>query len=582
MKAQNTTAREFLDGNKQFVIPVFQRDYTWEEGNWRRIWDDICRDGALDGGPGHFVGSIVHVKDNALAAMSRFLVIDGQQRLTTFSILCAALRDHIRSSGWDSVSGGPTPEEIDGMLLRNHLRTGDAVYKLVLRRADDETLRAVVDCKSYEALAGVKSDLVARAYDYFRRQLASPETDLPTVWKGAMRTRIVEIGLELPADDPQSIFESMNSTGVTLTPGDLVRNYLLMGLNEQEQTRLYSDYWRATEEYFREAGGTLNDNLFDAFLRHYLVLKLGKNEQGPRHRTYEEFKENRNRLQSDGTLEELLQDIRRFAKYYAIFQGRVAPPSPRLAEAMINLRSRGASPAALVMRLYDCHEGGKGLSESDFVRALGIIESYLFRRAIMGNQTRWGSYYRIFANIARDIPVDTATAPLDMVAGTLLRWEEWYWWWRYPRDDEFAKALRENNLYAMGNNCKHLLDRLENFGVKELSPVSEYTIEHIMPQQPGPEWQKMLGKGGEDWQQVHGDGLHRLGNLTLTGYNSEMSNLPFEEKKTIPGGFNQAAVRLNQFVREQPVWTAAEMEKRGRELADRALKIWPYPKRGEP
>jgi hypothetical protein len=202
MKAQNTTIREFLDGTKQFVIPVFQRDYTWEERNWRQIWDDICRDGAVDGGPGHFVGSIVHVKDNALAAMNRFLVIDGQQRLATFSILCAALRDHIRSIGWGGVWGGPTPEQIDGMLLRNHLQTGDAAYKLALRRADDETLRAVVDCKSYEALAGVKSDLVASAYDYFRRLLASPETDLLTVWEGAMRTRIVEIGLELPADDP--------------------------------------------------------------------------------------------------------------------------------------------------------------------------------------------------------------------------------------------------------------------------------------------------------------------------------------------------------------------------------------------
>ena len=569
MKAQNTTIREFLDGTKQFVIPVFQRDYTWEERNWRQIWDDICRDGAVDGGPGHFVGSIVHVKDNALAAMNRFLVIDGQQRLATFSILCAALRDHIRSIGWGGVWGGPTPEQIDGMLLRNHLQTGDAAYKLALRRADDETLRAVVDCKSYEALAGVKSDLVASAYDYFRRLLASPETDLLTVWEGAMRTRTVEIGLELPADDPQSIFESMNSTGVSLTPGDLVRNYLLMGLNEQEQTRLYSDYWRATEEYFRGAGGTLDDNLFDAFLRHYLVLKLGKNEQGP---TYEEFKENRNRLQGDGTLEDLLGDIRRFARYYAIFQGRVPPPSPRLAEAMTNLRSRGASPAALVMRLYDCHEGGKGLSESDLVRALGIVESYLFRRAIMGNQTRWGSYYRIFANIARDIPVNTATPPLSMVAGTLVRWEEWYWWWRFPRDDEFVKALRENDLYATGNNCKHLLDSLENHGEKELSPVGKYTIEHIMPQSPTQEWKKMLST---DWRQAHATWLHRLGNLTLTAYNPEMSNSSFEEKKAF---YDQSPVRPNQFVREQTKWTATEMENRGKQLAQQALRIWPYPK----
>jgi hypothetical protein len=225
------------------------------------------------------------------------------------------------------------------------------------------------------------------------------------------------------------------------------------------------------------------------------------------------------------------------------------------------------------MRLYDCYEGNKGLSEADFVRALGIVESYLFRRAIMGNQTRWGSYYRIFANIARDIPVNTATAPLDMVAGTLLRWEEWYWWWRFPRDDEFAKALRENNLYALGNTCKHLLERLENFENKEPTKTKDLQIEHLMPQDPE-NWKKILG---ENWQQVHEEWLHRLGNLTLTGYNPEMSNLCFEKKKTIKDGYNDSTVRITKFVKEQPVWTAAEMETRGKELAQRALRIWPYP-----
>ena len=573
MKAQNTTIREFLDGTKQFVIPVFQRDYTWEEGNWRQFWNDVYHDGTEGGGPGHFVGSIVHVNDSPLATMNRSLVIDGQQRLTTFSILCAALRDYIRSAGWDD---GPTPEQIDGMLLRNHLQTGEAVYKLVLRRADDETLRAVVDCKSYDTLAGARSALIAETYDYFRQRLASPETNLSAVWRGVVRTRIVEIGLELPADDPQSIFESMNSTGVSLTPGDLIRNYLLMDLKEQDQTRLYSDYWRATEEYFRGPGGTLDDDLFDAFLRHYLVLKLGKNDQGPRHRTYEEFKENRKQLQGDGTLEEFLQDIRQFARYYALFQGRITPESHGLAEAMRNLRRRGATPAVLAMRLYECYEEGQGLSEADFVRALGMIESYLFRRAIMGFQTRWSTYYRIFANVARDIPNSPDSAPLDMVASTLRQWEEWYWWWRFPHDSEFAKVLQENNIYALDNNTrKHLLERLEkSFESKHSVSTDNLTIEHIMPQTLTEEWQKTLDKNGEDWQQVHVDWLHRLGNLTLAADNPEMSNKPFENKKAF---YAENPLQLTRFVRQQPQWTAAEMEVRGKMLAERALKIWPYP-----
>ena len=153
-----------------------------------------------------------------------------------------------------------------------------------------------------------------------------------------------------------------------------------------------------------------------------------------------------------------------------------------------------------------------------------------------------------------------------------MRWEEWYWWWRFPRDDEFVKALRENDLYATGNNCKHLLDSLENHGEKELSPVGKYTIEHIMPQSPTQEWKKMLST---DWRQAHATWLHRLGNLTLTAYNPEMSNSSFEEKKAF---YDQSPVRLNQFVREQTKWTATEMENRGKQLAQQALRIWPYPK----
>lgn len=564
MKAQNTTIREFLDGTKQFVIPVFQRDYTWEEGNWRQIWDDLCHDGAVGGGPGHFVGSIVHVNDSPLAAMNRSLVIDGQQRLTTFSILCAALRDHIRSAGWDGVPDGPTPEQIDGMLLRNHLQSGDAAYKLVLRRADAQTLRAVVDCKSYDTLAGVRSDLIARAYDYFRHRLASPETNLSEVWHGVVRTRIVEIGLELPADDPQSIFESMNSTGVSLTPGDLIRNYLLMGLAEQEQNDLYTEYWSKIEGYFRE-NGNLDDGLLNAFLLNYIALKRKDRQQLRPNQIYTEFKKSRTTIQGENTLEQLLGDMRRFAGYFAAFEGRLQISSKELTEAMRSTRSQGNTPRVLIMRLYDCYDNQQTLTEREFIRSLRLIESYILRHTICGHQIR--SFWRIFAEMSLDI--DEAT-PAESLRHTLAKPRGSYGFWSFQSDFAFSKAIQTTNL-AQFQICKYILERLESFDTKEPIPTSKLTIEHIMPQGLTDDWKEMLGK---DWEQVHSGWLHRLGNLTLTGYNPDMSNNSFEKKKAF---YDKSPLRLTEYVRKQSQWTAAEMETRGNQLAERALRIWPYP-----
>ena len=240
---------------------------------------------------------------------------------------------------------------------------------------------------------------------------------------------------------------------------------------------------------------------------------------------------------------------------------------PWLADAMSHMRSLSTSQGLLIMRLYDCHE--KGLfSHDEFVRSVGLIESYLLRRAVLGLQT--GGYWSVFARIAHDLDLDSVFESLQ-VGFARLRGNN-----RFPNDEEFRRGLKEYDLYGL-RVCKHVLDRLENEGSKEPSPVHYFSIEHIMPQDISNEeaWQNMLG---EDWAECHATHLHRLGNLTLTAYNSTYSNRPFEEKKSIEGGFKQSGVRLNEDVREQPMWTVAEMEARGDRLAARALDIWPHHK----
>ena len=562
MQAINTTFRQLIEGTKQFIIPVFQRDYAWGSANWEQLWNDI-----RDGDRGHFVGSVVHIPDRTVAARPSQLVIDGQQRLTTLTILCTALRDRIKHDEVDAVEGLPTPEQVDAYFISNTLETGDFRYKLRLRDADDETLRAVIDSKDFSDLGDHKSVRVVEAYEYFMGRLKKDDANLAAIYRGVSELRIVEISLDRAMDDPQAVFESINSTGVRLTQGDLVRNYLLMGLQVTEQTRLYQEYWQRIESLFRGQDGTINDTAMNLFLRDYIALKQKATRESQIPHIYEEFKRYRDDLSPEITLEQLLSDIRRFAGYYATWNGRGTMLSARLTESMRNVRSRGNTTGVLIMRLYDCHASGT-LSSNDFVAALRLIDSYLLRHAVCGNQIR--SFWRIFAEMNRDIEDESPSVSLHQ---TMAEERGNDGFWNFPSDDAFVRAFQERNLYSL-QICRHILDRLENEDEREPSPVGDYSIEHIMPQTLTEEWQDMLG---EDADEIHQEKLHRLGNLTLTGFNSEYSNSSFDTKKTRPNGFNESAVRLNLYVRNQSEWTVAQIEERGKLLAQRALTIWPHP-----
>ena len=556
MKAIDRPFTSIINGASQFVVPVFQRDYTWEaDPQCSQLWRDVLRAARTGGEGGHFLGSVVYIATgDSSAGFTRWLLIDGQQRLTTLTLLLAALRDHIQASGWTGVDDDPTPKRIDAYFLKNVQEDGAREQKLVLRRHDQSTLRALIDRTEQ---AQKVSERIVENYNYFREQLV--QANPAEVYRGIGRLVIVDVVLDRQTDDPQLIFESLNSTGIDLSQSDLIRNFILMRHTEKEQTRLYETYWSKIEALFRGSEWT-----FDAFARDYVALKTHAAKQEKANEIYYAFREFFSELRSrSANLDEVLADILRFARYYAAFSlGRGV--SGERARYLARLRRLVDVPAILIMRLLDCRDHLGALEEEELLSAIALIESYVLRRAVGGYQTR--GYWQIFASLA--YRVGDKSPVTDLKVALACQSENY----RFPSDKEFERALKEGDLYGL-RVCRSLLEELENHDTKEPTDTSDYSIEHIMPRNDrlSADWRKMLG---ENWKDVQKTWLNRLGNLTLTAYNSKYSDRSFNFKKTTEGGFADSSVRLNKFVREQSVWTAAEMSSRTDALAQQAVSIW--------
>lgn len=556
MKAEDTLVTNLLEGAKQFIVPIFQRDYSWGTKHCQQLWKDVIRVGSDPNVKGHFLGSVVYVaaEDNT-ATITRWLLIDGQQRMTTLTLLLIALRDRITAlqgngDGDDEVS---TPEELDDYYLRNRHGKGDRRHKLHLRRADHETLIALLDGKGNPDAA---SERVKENFNFLRDLVA--QADVATIYAGIKKLIVVDVCLTRGQDDPQMIFESLNSTGVDLTQADLIRNFVLMRLDETLQTQLYEDFWQPIEQAF----GRRYRTEFDKFVKDFLTLQMRPGTPLKSAEIYHEFRSFFSRTVEKRGVDGILSDLRRFGTYYTAFSlGQEKQPA--LKEAFARLRSLIEVASPVVLTLYDYHERAKTLSADEFVEAIELLESFVFRRSVCDMQTR--SLGQIFASLAYRI---TETQPLLSLKVALYRQGKKR---RFPTDAEFREALETRDVYDM-RTCFYLLDRLENFS-KERIDTALFTIEHVMPQNEDlrPEWRTMLGS---DWQATQETWLHRLGNLTLTGYNSTYSDRPFAEKKTIAGGFSDSPLRLNKFIREQSAWTDATIEQRGKQLAEKALGVW--------
>ncbi|MBS0206761.1 MAG: DUF262 domain-containing protein [Planctomycetes bacterium] len=567
MKATEAKLIEFLKKSPQFVIPIYQRTYSWTEKECRQLWDDIVRTGRDDKLVAHFVGSIVYVEKGLsnLTTQEPLLVIDGQQRLTTLTLLLAALAKALEKpdEGNREPVDGFSPRKLRNYYLLNPEEEGERHYKLILSQTDKSSLIAILDNVEQPKAPSLR---VTANFALFEELIASNQGDLVTVCKGIAKLVVVDIALNRDQDNPQLIFESMNSTGRELSQADLIRNFVLMGLEPKLQTRLYEQYWRPMElDFGQEAYGTH----FDAFMRHYLTVKTG---EIPRlDGIYDAFKQHsRSAAVAQLGVEELVKDVRHFAHYFCAMALGVEQDA-ELKLAFHDLREPKVDVAyPFLLELYHDYSSGM-LPKLDFVTIVRMIEAYVFRRAICTIPTN--SMNKTFSTFTKAIKKDQY---LESIQAHFLLLPSYR---RFPNDDEFRRDLQTRDLYNFRSRS-YWLRRMENHGRKERVVVDEYTIEHIMPQNENlsAAWKADLGV---DWERVQQTWLHTLGNLTLTGYNSEYSDRLFKEKRDMDGGFKISPLKLNAGLGQLDTWNEHAIVTRAGKLAESALGVWQSPKLSE-
>ena len=565
MKATEANLLKFLRKSPQFVIPIYQRNYSWTEDQCRQLWTDLLRAGRLKEVTAHFIGSIVYVERGLsnVVQQEALLVIDGQQRLTTSTLLIAALARHFESKGVGELLETFSAKKLRNYYLLNPDEEGERHFKLLLSETDKETLLAILQSSPMPAESSTR---INDNYALFQQLIAQHENELEAICQGLAKLVIVDVSLDRSQDNPQLIFESMNSTGLELSQADLIRNFILMGLEPKLQTELYKSYWRPMEKGFGQAAYAVH---FDAFMRHYLTAKTG--EIPNVREVYTAFKTYARSLKGD--TRDLVADIHAYATYYcAIALGSESESS--LKQAFHDLRELKVEVSyPFLLDAYNDYKHDR-LTADELVQIVRLVESYVFRRAICAIPTN--SLNKTFAGLSRTLKKDRY---LESVKAAFLLMPSYR---RFPNDEEFQRDIKRRDLYNFRSRS-YWLRRLENHGKKERVDVENYTIEHILPQNESlsKEWQAELGP---EWQHLQQTWLHTLGNLTLTGYNSEYRDFPFAykrdqviDKEGNPIGFAHSPLKLNLGLGKVTTWNEDAIKARADRLALEAAKVWSAP-----
>ena len=547
MKANEANLLRFLDSTKQFILPIFQRRYSWERRHCEQLWNDVLRVGENEDIPSHFLGSIVSIGDGS-PTVPKFLVIDGQQRLTTLALLLSTLGRAIEVKNVDIRMDR---SRLEGYYLSNDKEEGELRYKQLLTPHDKDTLIQLLE----DGEASDNTSLLVENYRFFEDKLK--RVDLETVYKGIQKLMVVDIALDSRSDNPQLIFESLNSTGLSLSQADLIRNYVLMGQESNIQNRLYETYWYPMEQSF----GTEYAKRFDIFIRDYLTLKT---RQIPnKGQVYESFKRYVADKREPEALETIIKEIVHYAKHYV----RIAlleETDPELRACLEDLHALKVEVVfPFLLGIYEDYTQEQ-IEKSEVIETLRLVESYVFRRAICDIPTH--GLNKIFMALTGKIDKSNSLQNLKIAFSRMTGPP------RFPSDDEFQREFLIKDVYHLRTR-DYLLRKLENDGRKEPIRVEDYTIEHIMPQTLPEEWQPELGNS---WREVHEKYLHTIGNLTLTGYNSELSNNTFIDKQLMEGGFLDSPLRLNENLREAGRWEETTIVNRAEMLFGKAYKIWPH------
>lgn len=550
---------KYLDGaSKRFIIPVYQRNYDWKMEHCKQLYDDLVKI-IRQNRKSHFFGSIVSVQSES-GTMEEFLIIDGQQRLTTISLLLLAIY-HLLSSG--------------KMVSRDHQLTDKILKKYLIDEYEPEEKRIKLkpiknDQKAFGILFDQDEEYIPDSnltinYRYFYDRIQHGELDIDELFDAICKLEVINISLN-HEDNPQLIFESLNSTGLNLSEGDKIRNYILMGLPNDQQTKFYEKYWNRIESY--------TDYDVSSFVRDYLSIKQqstpNMNSVYPTFKKYVEDAE-------VADIEPLLKDLLEYAKRYA-FLIKGGHSDERLNSCIYRLNRLSTSVTRpFLLEVIRLSESG-ALTADELIEVFHFTESYLFRRAICDLPTN--ALNKIFLLLHREIirfDGDESHYVEKFKYALLSKRERT----RFPSDEEFAECMSTRNIYGMNpKNKLYLFERLENSETSETKDVwghldrGEYSIEHIMPQHLTAAWIVSLG---DNYEAIHTNWLHRLANLTLTAYNSRYSNSPFAEKRDMPHGFKDSGLRINQWVGRKEQWGLPELEERDQLLKNTVIGIWPYP-----
>lgn len=566
LQAGETTLNKLLNTSRQFIVPIFQRNYSWQKSQYEQLWFDILRASKFKEKQNHFIGSIVYIDMGTPAGRpQQLLLIDGQQRLTTISILLCAIKDYVQKFNLETKLINLA--KIKNQFLYNSDEIDEDRYKLLLNVQDKETYIKLIDNTIFTVNKPATN--IIKCYEFFYERIEDfikQHGQIDEIYAGIFKLSLVSISLDKDSDNPQMIFESMNSTGKDLSQTDLLRNYLLMDLTPEKQTRLYKTYWKPMEELFGEDIYKNDLNKFDYFIRDFLTLKSDTGYICKINNVYENFK----RYYLDNNCEKfaVLKDLFTYAKYYAWID-LLQENDDELKlywQEFKKLDSHVVYP--FLLKLYDDYSR-QILIKEDFKKILQVVISYLWRRAICEIPTN--SLSKTFATLYQAVDKE------DYVNSVIKAFVFKSSYKRFPSDYEVREKLQTKDIYHFRLR-KYLLEALENYYHKEPIDLNtaNYTIEHIMPQniEHNLSWQQMLG---EDWQEVHSLYLHTLGNLTITGYNAEMSNKSFGEKVNGESGFKHSHLKLNESIAQCDVWNKKAIQRRTNILTDIILKIWKYP-----
>ena len=560
---------KFLDGSdNRYIIPVYQRNYDWRPKQCEQLFNDLVQIIKKDRKT-HFFGSIVTSSANK-GGKSDYLVIDGQQRITTISILFTAMVN-LMKSGIVVASDVKLAEKIEKKFLVDEYQTEER--KLRLKPIKD-------DCVSFDKLITndpsefVESSNITQNYHYFENRIKKNEISIDDLYEAIFRLEIIDIFLD-KEDNPQLIFESLNSTGLDLTEADKIRNFILMGLDAKTQEDYYETYWNKIEKFtaYNVSG----------FIRNYLTLIRKKIPNiNNVYFTFKEYVLEKMNIESSEDCEAILKDMLYYSQIYNRIITAENNPKDVISSILFRLNNIEMSVSYPFLLAMFGHEQRAEITSVDVEISLKVLESYIARRIMCPNYTS-NALNKVFCSLDSEVMKLKSENPEKSYSSILI----YYLLSRngaagFPTDKEFIDALSNRDVYHMfKKNREYLFDRFENgntverVNVIEMMENGDLTIEHIMPQTLTEEWKKELG---EDYQNIYDQNLHTLKNLTLTGYNSKYSNSQFSEKKNCEKGFKDSGLNLNKPLLEYEHWTIDEMQNRLDKLLGQADNLWPYPK----